>query len=301
MSDPHLISILTNEYLMLAAGDPPTPPDAPIAGDSEPGDVSGLSIIVDADELFSRIEPQLDSSDFYLLMLNGQQGSGKSTIARELSHHAHTVGYKTLYSSGFDIIDAPEKFVREAEGADKVCIILDDMSYIMSATSSRTQSKIKSFFALIRHALKAKIFVIVISHFTTAVPPIFKNSNVWIYSHPTTQEYDGMVKIIGTDKKAKQGLHRMFKSVMDIQAAAQRNHVIPLNLGGRDYSFVWGDKSNSGDGRLMLMLMDGEALVYNSTDTYCDVCKGIGFGVKLNMEDYLSKRPGKEKEGKASD
>jgi len=296
MSSPDFLELLNADYanrLAQAKIFNTTPEE-----DAAPRGVGGLKIIVDANDLFRQITPQLASSEFYLLMVNGQQGSGKSTIARELAHKAHGLGYDLMYSSGFDIIDAPTKFVDQAKalGSTKICVVLDDLSYVMSATSAKTQSKIKSFFALIRHALQAKVFIIVISHFTTAVPPIFKNSNVWIFSKPTTQEYDGMIKIVGRRETQRAKLETMFQSVNRLQEEANKNPEVHFKMDGKPYVFRWGSKEDPGDGRLMLAIFDGEPQIYNSKNVSCPQCVGIGFGVKVRTEDYKSKRPSEEDE-----
>ena len=294
MTEPTFLALLTHDYLQLVDKEPESYPHLTKKEDSAAKDMDGLKMVVDADELFAQIQPQLDSSDFYLLMVNGQQGSGKSTLARELTHKVHSLGYQPLYSSGFDIIEAPEEFVKQAGGHDKVCVILDDLSYVMSATSAKTQSKIKSFFALIRHFLKAKIFVIVIAHFTTAVPPIFKNSNVWIFSKPTTMEYDAMVKIVGRGQKIRENLEKMFNAVRKIQDNAMKNKDVMIRVAGRPYKFRWGDKTDPGDGRLMLMLLNGEPLLYQSHNISCPMCENIGFKVNINKDDYTTARPANE-------
>lgn len=293
MSDPRFIALLDADYLRRVAEAIYVPT---AKADMSPRGVGGLNMIMNAKDLFKKITPQIASSEFYLLMVNGQPGSGKSTIARELAHMSHGLGYELMYSSGFDIIDAPTKFIDQAKltGAKKICVVLDDLSYVMSATSSKTQSKIKSFFALIRHALQAKVFVIVIAHFTTAVPPIFKNSNVWIFSNPTTQEYDAMVKVVGRRDTQRAKLETMFQSVCKIQEAANVNADIDFKVDGKNYRFRWGSKEDPGDGRLMLTLLNGEPLIYNSKNVSCPQCVGIGFGVNVRAEDYVSKRPADE-------
>lgn len=297
MSDPRFVAAFTRWYedyleeYMRPKGEIEQEPQP----NNEPGDVSGLKLIVDADELFSQISPQLDSSDFFLLMVNGQQGSGKSTVARELAHKAHTAGYKIVYSSGVDIVESPDKVTREAKGFRKICLVLDDASYAITTVSSRSQNKLKSFFGLIRHALEgAQVLVIVNIHVTTGVPPIFKNSGVWIFSKPTALEYDACLKIGGRNKKSRDALEKMFQSIVSIQAASTKSKDIPLTLYGRNYNFRWGSKDDPGDGRLMLLLLNGEPLVYNSTNTFCEECKHVAFSVKVRAEDYITKRPSEE-------
>jgi hypothetical protein len=202
-------------------------------------------------------------------------------------------------------MEAPEKFTEQAQGHDKVAIILDDLSYVMGAVGGRSQSKSKSFFMLIRHALRdrntgqtPKVLLIVIAHFNTAVPPIFKNSNVWIFSKPTMLEYDQMVKLVGRKQEAKDDLERMFSAIVNIQAKAMSERDIRLNIAGHKYSFHWGSKGDPGDGRLMLLIVNSKAMIYNSQNVYCEACKDIGFAVQVRKDDYKTNRPSEDKSEK---
>lgn len=297
MSDPKFIEMLNREYLALVEHyvHPQTMQEQIVEEPAAPGDVSGLKIIVDAEELFAQIQPQLQASNFFLMVMVGQQGSGKSVAARELAHMAHLNGYKILYASAFDLAEAPEKFKEMAGGAKKVALILDDMSFVVGSLSSRQANKVKNYFGLIRHALEdAQVLMIPIIHTMNALPPIFKNTNVWLLSKPTMLEYDGMLKVVGRNKKSRDAFDKMFQSIVQIQSAASKSKDIPLNLYGRNYIFRWGDRTDPGDGRLLLLLLSGEPLVYNSQNTYCEECKHVAFGVKVRKEDYITKRPSEE-------
>lgn len=301
MSDPGFINMLTLDYIRLL-GHEYKPTRA--YGEAEPqklGDFNDLTSIMDAKALFKLLAPQLDASEFYQIMLNGGPGSGKSTLAREIAHYAHEQGYEPLYISGFDITEAPSKLAKGVIGHTKVAIILDDLSYIMNAISAKAGSKIKNFAMLIRHYLKqanngieVNVLLIVIAHFNTAVPPIFKNSNLWIFSRPTMLEFEHMQKIVGRQQQQKELLEKTYQSVTAIQARAGKNKNLTLTFQGTNYPFKWGDKTDPGDGRLMLMILNGKPGIYQSQNTYCDKCKHIGFGVKVNQADYDTQRPSEE-------
>lgn len=300
MSDPSFITLLTEDYIRIMKDEYQRPIYGAQADTLYEG-ISTLNYIMDAEELFKEMVPQLDSSEFYQVVVNGPPGSGKSTLARELAHHAHLVGYHPIYISGFDITKAPTTIARDVVGHNKVCIILDDLSYIMNAISAKSGSKIKSFAMLIRHYLKqanggkeVNVMVIVIAHFTTAVPPVFKNSNVWLFSHPTMLEYDNMLKLVGRKQEARESLERIFASVINIQEKAGKKKDIILNMKGKKYTFRWGDKTDPGDGRLMLIMFNGTPKIYNSKNTFCPECQHIGFGVQVHEADYQMNRPSEE-------
>jgi hypothetical protein len=272
-----------------------------IDAEDQTGSVETQELIINADQLWADIKPQVDASEFFLLMVDGMPGSGKSSIARELGHKAHNDGFKLLYASGFNVLDAPKDFIEQGRGFEKICIVLDDMSYALNAVAGKDASAFKNFFSLIRHALKARVFVIVIAHFTTAVPPIFKNSNVWIFSAPTTQEYDWMMKIVGRKQTSQRRLQQMFQGVTDMQAAAKDNNMLEFDMYGNSYKFQWGVKGNPGDGRLMLLLQNGTPKIYNSKYVSCEKCKHIGVGVEVDINKYLSKDQRQEAEDAEED
>lgn len=251
------------------------------AEDAEAKTVNKLKLMVEPEELWEEIKPQVDSSEYYLLMINGSQGSGKTTIAKNFAHLAHNDGYYLLYSSAFDLIDAPMAFIDKGKGHDKVCIIIDDVSYALGATSQKSQAKVKNFFSLIRHALKARIFVIVITHITTGVPPVFKNSNTWIFSAPTTQENDAMVKIVGRKKQLRDQLQQMFDAVKEIRAAVSQSEVIEFTMYGQPFKFHW-----DVDGRISLIIKNGEATMYHSKKVECNQCRFIGENVQVKERHY---------------
>ena len=263
MINPELVYIPTRECLRQTANyerrfQSKQPIRQPI---NEEDNISGIQIVVGSIEPFSYVQPQLDSSDFYLFIVNSQKGSGKFTAARELSYKAHSIGYKLLNSSGCDIIDAPKRSLQDVKGAKKVYIVLDDIPYVLSATSPKTQNKTKNFFGLIRHAPEiAQVLLIVICHFTTALPPRFKNANLLIFSKP----------VVEFNRKNKEQLDRVFQSIVGIQTAPLKPRNIPLYIYCRSYLFHWGSGKDKVYSRLMLLIMGGQALVYRSTNNYYD-------------------------------
>jgi hypothetical protein len=202
-------------------------------------------------------------------------------------------GYQPIHLSGFDVTRSQDLLRQGLAGKDKACVILDDLSYVMNAVSAKEASKLKSIFTLIRHVLTdanteqtTKVFLIVNAHFSTAVPPVFKNTNVWIFTKPTSLEQEAMSKIIGRNKKRREELETLFRNVSDIQLKAFKRPEIILNLQKERYSYRWGTKTDPGDGRMMLILFEGRPMVYNSHNTFCDICKHVASPVKVDLDQY---------------
>lgn len=257
--------------------------------------IDGLASIVTGKNLWATVRPQLEGSDFFMLMVNGQQGSGKTTVAREIAHYAHTdakLPYKILYTSGYDVETAPARFKAEAEGAERVCIVFDDLSYILSTLTGKRQADIKSYFAVIRHDIHAKIFCIINSHFQTAIPPIFRNSNQWIFTKPSMIEYDTMLKVTGRSQKQKAAVDSIFQNIVAVQEEGSENGVVRFKYDKRLYKFKW-----NVEGRLMMLISNGNPYIYRSQSMTCPGCEIIGKKVAVDTAKF-EKRESEEKEEK---
>lgn len=265
--------------------------------------LEGLNIM-NVKGLVELIDGQLENSDYFGLCISSQPGGGKSTIARSLAHEFHQRNYTLKYSSGFDLAEAPSRFVQGVIG-DKVMIILDDASYVLSSMSPKAQSKLKGWMTLIRHNLTqanggrpVKVLMVIISHWLSAVPPSLRNSSVWLFPKPTTMETDSYVRIIGRSNEGRQALESIFNSVLKVQADANKNKNLMLRAGGQEYPFKWGDKTDPGNGRLVMGIVNGKPLIYQAENVYCNDCAHIGQNVKINQADYQTNRPSEEKEYK---
>lgn len=287
MITPALLKILQNDYNVRLENYNYIVPKI-VTPISKPTDT--MHSIVTANDLWNIMEPQLEASDFFMLMVNGQQGSGKTTVMRELSHLAHTSKsrYKLLYTSGYDIETAPGRFKAEAAGATHVAIGFDDLSYILATLSGKKQSDIKAYFAVIRHDLKAKILCIINSHFQTATPPIFRNASQWIFTKPSAVEYDTMQKIAGRSAKQKEALEYMFNNVVAIQEEGNAHGMVNFQYGDRKYHFNWNK-----DGRLMLLLSNGNPAIYRAQEVSCQECEHIGAKVTVDTERFRKKEDNK--------
>lgn len=290
--DPKTITWAIQQYNDLAKSKP-TPKELQVPTEPDkPKNIDDLEIVCDAKELWEeRIKPKLAGTDFYSLMISGEQGSGKTDIARQFVCIAEQEGFKKLYFSSLEVLDMPATAIEKAQGALKLVVVLDDMSYALASISNQEASKLKNWVALIRHALKIgdkypEIFIIIIGHFTTSVPPMLKNTSYWIFSAPTTQEQDAMVKITGRQQKARRRLQTVFDALKAIQDIAKPRQILELDIygNGNPIEFTW-----DVDGRLQLLLKNGDAMLFHSKQSYCADCAKMGRDVVVDPTRYMKK------------
>lgn len=247
--------------------------------------VDGLKLFMDAKALWEEIKPALESAEFFMIVINAMPGSGKTDIARQFACLGHQEGFVSLYYPAFKALDMPVTVVAQAQGSKRVLIILDDMSYALASIGNKQASKFKNWITQIRHALKTEqVFLIVIGHFTTAVPPVMKNSNIWIFPAPTTQEQDAMIKVVGRSQKNRRLFEIIFNAVRQIQSIAKPHTTLEIQIQGRPRDFTWDD-----DGRLGLLIKNGESLIFHSKQNYCEKCALIGKNNHVDSAFYAHK------------
>lgn len=256
-------------------------------------DPQNLQLMVTAQDFWKEIRPKIASAEWFHIYIDGEPGSSKTTVMRELAHCAEQDGFANFYSSSFDILDAPVAMQSKVKGHRKICVMLDDMSYAVSTMSQKMQNKIKNFITLIRHAMETEtvnpeIFFMVSAHFKTAVPPVLKNTNYWIFTAPKNQEQDIMLKLVGRKEQKRKQMQDMFDAVTQLQAAAAPGKVLKFTMYGKLFEFKWGDKDDPGDGRLHLIIKNGDALFYNSKRIDCPQCNKIGEKTRIKPEHYAN-------------
>jgi hypothetical protein len=250
----------------------------------EPSNLPKQSQIMTAERLWKAIQPGLKSSQFANLNVNGQQGSGKSTVAREMAHQAEMDGYKIVYISAHEVEDAPEILQRESQGFDKVCVVFDDLSFILSTLTGRSSSTAKAYVGLIRHKIKARVFMITNVHVVSGIPPIFRNSTYWIFTKPTMQEFDVISRLCG--KRMKEQLENLHTSIMTLHQAAEKSSKLPPFVYKKfRENFVWNK-----DGRLMLLVSNGIPQLYKATEEHCSDCEFIGSRVSQDVTKFMPQK-----------
>jgi len=238
--------------------------------------VDQFKLIMDARDLWAELKAKVISTEFGHLVINGQPGSGKTNVAREVYDCAFEDGFHPIYFNSFDMLTMDVEAVRQAAGHDKLFVVVDDASYVMNAISQKDASMIKNFVARIRHALKQQgkinpqICIVVIGHFTTAVPPMLKNTNYSIFSAPTNLEEEAMYKTAGRSKENRQKLAWTFKYITDVLKIAKPGTVIDLGIKHELNPFIW-----DVNGRLSVIMIHGEAHLYHSQKHICDKCRTI--------------------------
>lgn len=296
--DPSFVRAMTRWYEeMIHQNEMANMPQVQQEDENRLRSIDTLTSIMTTKDLVKILGNQLDASNYGILCVTGMQGSGKSSLIRSVSHHMHSeLGYKIIYVSGFDVMEMPEKLVEQAGDAKRVFVAIDDASYVFNSVSGVAASRAKQFIGIVRHALQgAQVCLAPITHVTAGIPPILRNSNAFIFSAPTLQEYDTISKLTGKNDAAREALNSVFNSVTKIQAMAAKNPDLTLTFGKHQYSFLWGTKHRKGDGRIMLSVISGKPYVYRSVEEYCNECKHVGYAVKYNQANYMSKKQAAEK------
>ena len=140
---------------------------------------------------------------------------------------------------------------------------------------------------MLRHAANAKIFLIVVAHFSSGVPPVLRStSGCYFFTSPTAIEMPFLKVLAGTDKGNKNKLAEMFSAAQTLRNQAQTNPNLLFDWRGHPYQFKWGTKEDPGDGRLSLCMHAGESILYQTRNIVnCPECSYIGQG-KVDPSNY---------------
>lgn len=228
-----------------------------------------------AQSIFDDILPAINSDKFYALSLVGPQGKGKTTLASIFATIAEDCGFMIVYAKAEDILaDLPswiEKVKSKIESyqQERICFILDDMSYTSDGISKKQSAIFKHFVADIRHVFEevlgsVKIFMIYNSHRLHSLPPMLRNSGSWIFSSMQAADREDMVKLIARRKEMREKLDAIYTFIAQVSIDGPKFGTLKFNFGNNETEFTWGSKENPGDGRLMVSYHAGDIKIFNS-------------------------------------
>lgn len=217
-------------------------------------------------------------NEFYALSIVGPQGSGKTSIAKQVVDYAKDNGFKIIYAMPEDYLNDITAWLDlcTVNPRSKTLIVLDDLSYSTDAQNKKNQALLKNMIARVRHIFKGQIFMIYITHRLHATPPMLRNSASWIFTNMQSADRDDALEIIGRNKDLRERLEQIYTFIARVTLESANNRIIKYHYEDKEYSFRWGDKQNKGDGRLMALYHGGKLTLFRSQD----------HEVSINFEDY---------------
>lgn len=253
-----------------------------------------------SEKIFEDILPSVEANEFYSISYIGTQGYGKSSAAADNATDAEDAGFLIIYGKADEILVDLNAWKEEVKKKiknhfnNKVCFVLDDMSYSTSTLSVRAASKFKNFIADIRHQFeekddkgkiifKPKILMIYISHRYHSLPPILRNSPTWMFVSAQPEDKNDAMKLVPNIKEERQKLEVICAFLQDVTVEGPKSKKFNFHFGKHSLPFVWGTKEDSGDGRLLMIIHQGEIKLYNAKKTDNDI----------DLEDYRIKIPPK--------
>lgn len=234
-----------------------------------------------SEDIFNDILPVVESNEFGGLSLIGGQGNGKSFSASEFATLSEDEGFLIIYGKFEDVmVDLPawKERVKEAiiqHGNERLCLVLDDMSYSSGMISARKAATWKNFIGDIRHqfenvlgqGIRPRIFLILISHRYHSVPPIMRNSMSWVFASMNSEDRQDAQKLIPKSKEELEKLDNLYKFFLNVSSAgpqmAKEGKPLQFNFSGNKMNFLWGTNANPGNGRLMIIYHKGEMKLFN--------------------------------------
>ena len=141
------------------------------------------------DDYLSSLIDMLKGSNFTQVVITGHQGSGKTTTAYTITRHL----IPHLNNPAVAKVNALALTLQQIEGikarfnSDDLILILDDISYVFGAMGRKESSLLKNLIATIRHVFQGRVVLIVITHVEKGIPPILRNSNMWVYQSITRE------------------------------------------------------------------------------------------------------------------
>ena len=208
-------------------------------------------------------------NEFYALSLVGSQGSGKTSIAKQLAIYAKENDFRIIYAMPDDYMSDVTEWLKMAtmESRAKTFIVLDDLSYFSDAQARKQTALVKNMVARVRHIFKGQIFMIFITHRLHATPPMLRNSASWIFMNMQSADRDDALEVIGRDKEQRERLERVYTFLSRASLeSANDDRIVKITYHDKEYKFKWGDKHDSADGRIMAIYHGGKVKLFHSKD-----------------------------------
>lgn len=208
-------------------------------------------------------------NEFYALSLVGSQGSGKTSIAKQLATYAKENDFRIIYAMPDDYMTDVNAWLSMAtmESRAKTFIVLDDLSYFSDAQARKQSALVKNMVSRVRHIFKGQIFMIFITHRLHATPPMMRNSASWIFTNMQSADRDDALEVIGRDKEQRERLERVYSFMSRVTLeGANEDRIVTINYHDKEYKFKWGDKKDAGDGRIMSIYHGGKMKLFHSKD-----------------------------------
>jgi len=218
-------------------------------------------------------------NEFYALSLVGSQGSGKTSIAKQLAIHAKENDFRIIYAMPDDYMSDVNAWLAMStlESRAKTFIVLDDLSYFSDAQARKQSALVKNMVSRVRHIFKGQIFMIFITHRLHATPPMLRNSASWIFTNMQSADRDDALEVIGRDKEQRERLERVYSFLSRVTLeGANEDRMVKINYHDKEYKFKWGDKKDPADGRIMSIYHGGKMKLFHSKDVE----------TSINFDDY---------------
>lgn len=231
--------------------------------------VDPLSTLLTSEKIWLDGFNLMQLNEFFALSLVGPQGSGKSSIAKQIANFAKKKDFKIIYAMPEDYMSDITAWLELAvvNPRFRVMIILDDLSYGSDALGKKNQALLKNMVARIRHIFKAQIFMIYITHRLHATPPMLRNSSTWIFTNMQSADRDDALEVIGRAKEVRDRLEDVYLFISRVTLESANDRMVKYYFNGKEYFFKWGDKTDKGDGRLMAIYHGGKLKLFRSIDT----------------------------------
>lgn len=149
----------------------------------------------------SPVIQKLESNNFTSIVICGYQGSGKTTTAFKIAKYIQETYQDFIVASinALAINNENLSQIHDQFGLENLILILDDLSYVVGAMGRKESSLFKNLISTIRHVFRGKVLLIAIAHVPKGLPPILRNSDLWVFQSIT----DELLSIKAIDKTYK--------------------------------------------------------------------------------------------------